>query len=223
VDDILLAYCLPYLFACGAGEWAGGWDWILALALTVPPPSIHPPKKGREDFGLKNVNIGIDMGSRVAIVGPNGAGKTTLMNLLSGEGGAPAAGGCADTLADIVVKKMQRIRGPQTEHCTPNPQSHPTPGDLEPTAGEGRRSTKLRIGRYNQHFVDALSMDVNPVEYLMTKWVDWGWPVSCYWVGGGVGGLLVALRLLGGSAGNQGQDETDCPPSHPPNRTNRTA
>ena len=43
---------------------------------------------GREDFGLKNVNIGIGMGSRVAIVGPNGAGKTTLMNLLSGAPGS---------------------------------------------------------------------------------------------------------------------------------------
>ena len=31
---------------------------------------------GREDFGLQGLNIGIDMGSRVAIVGPNGAGKT---------------------------------------------------------------------------------------------------------------------------------------------------
>lgn len=39
---------------------------------------------GRTDFGLSDLNIGIDMGSRVAIVGPNGAGKTTLMNLLAG-------------------------------------------------------------------------------------------------------------------------------------------
>ena len=38
----------------------------------------------RDDFGLQGLNIGIDMGSRVAIVGPNGAGKTTLMNLLAG-------------------------------------------------------------------------------------------------------------------------------------------
>lgn len=40
---------------------------------------------GRDDFGLANVNIGVDMGSRVAIVGPNGAGKSTLMNLLAGD------------------------------------------------------------------------------------------------------------------------------------------
>lgn len=77
---------------------------------------------GREDFGLKDLNIGIDMGSRVAIVGPNGAGKTTLMNLLA--------------------------------------------GDLEPTHGDQRKSHKLRIGRYNQHFVDSLAFDVSPVEYL---------------------------------------------------------
>ncbi|CAL8461952.1 g1483 [Coccomyxa elongata] len=81
---------------------------------------------GRDDFGLKDLNIGIDMGSRVAIVGPNGAGKTTLMNLLA--------------------------------------------GDLEPTAGEARRSHALRVGRYAQHFVDALKFDTNPVEYLLSKY-----------------------------------------------------
>ena len=40
---------------------------------------------GRDDFGLSKLDIGIDMGSRIAIVGPNGAGKSTLMNLLAGE------------------------------------------------------------------------------------------------------------------------------------------
>ena len=84
----------------------------------------------RDDFGLKDLNIGIDMGSRVAIVGPNGAGKTTLMNLLA--------------------------------------------GDLEPTGGEQRKSHKLRIGRYAQHFVDALSFDETPVEYLLHKYPQSG-------------------------------------------------
>ncbi|KAL6541525.1 ABC transporter F member 4 [Orobanche gracilis] len=76
----------------------------------------------REDFKLSNVDVGIDMGTRVAIVGPNGAGKSTLLNLLA--------------------------------------------GDLVPTEGDVRRSQKLRIGRYSQHFVDLLTMDENPVQYL---------------------------------------------------------
>ncbi|XP_051117422.1 ABC transporter F family member 4 [Andrographis paniculata] len=77
----------------------------------------------RPDFKLSNVDVGIDMGTRVAIVGPNGAGKSTLLNLLA--------------------------------------------GDLTPTEGEVRRSQKLRIGRYSQHFVDLLTMDETPVQYLL--------------------------------------------------------
>lgn len=77
----------------------------------------------REDFRLSDVDVGIDMGTRVAIVGPNGAGKSTLLNLLA--------------------------------------------GDLDPTEGEVRRSQKLRIGRYSQHFVDLLTMDETPVQYLL--------------------------------------------------------
>ncbi|XLR51088.1 hypothetical protein S83_001760 [Arachis hypogaea] len=77
----------------------------------------------REDFRLSNVDVGIDMGTRVAIVGPNGAGKSTLLNLLA--------------------------------------------GDLVPNEGEVRRSQKLRIGRYSQHFVDLLTMDETPVQYLL--------------------------------------------------------
>ncbi|XP_072975270.1 ABC transporter F family member 4 [Typha angustifolia] len=77
----------------------------------------------REDFKLSDVDVGIDMGTRVAIVGPNGAGKSTLLNLLA--------------------------------------------GDLSPTEGEVRRSQKLRIGRYSQHFVDLLTMEENPVQYLL--------------------------------------------------------
>ncbi len=43
-------------------------------------------------------------------------------------------------------------------------------GDLEPTEGEARRSHALRVGRYAQHFVDALKFDTNPVEYLLSKY-----------------------------------------------------
>lgn len=39
---------------------------------------------GRDDFGMRNMNIGIDMGSRVAIVGPNGAGECLVGSILWG-------------------------------------------------------------------------------------------------------------------------------------------
>ncbi|CAE5968263.1 unnamed protein product [Arabidopsis arenosa] len=84
------------------------------------------PNKSR--FRLSNVDLGIDMGTRVAIVGPNGAGKSTLLNLIA--------------------------------------------GDLVPSEGEVRRSQKLRIGRYSQHFVDQLSMWETPVEYLLRLYPD---------------------------------------------------
>ncbi|KAM0053610.1 putative ABC transporter, AAA+ ATPase domain, P-loop containing nucleoside triphosphate hydrolase [Helianthus debilis subsp. tardiflorus] len=38
----------------------------------------------REDFRISDVNVGIDMGTRVAIVGSNGSVKSTLLNLLAG-------------------------------------------------------------------------------------------------------------------------------------------
>ncbi|PNX95846.1 ABC transporter F family member 4-like protein [Trifolium pratense] len=86
----------------------------------------------REDFRLSDVDVGIDMGTRVAIVGPNGAGKSTLLNLLA--------------------------------------------GDLHETEGHIHRSQKLRIGRYSQHFVDQLTMDETPVQYLLRLHPDFKGP-----------------------------------------------
>ena len=39
-----------------------------------------------------------------------------------------------------------------------------------PTSGDFRKGRTLRIGRYAQHFVDALQMDETPVEYLQNKY-----------------------------------------------------
>lgn len=63
------------------------------IAFTFPPP----PKGGRmamelkgaaQSYGdlhvLRNVDLQVEQGERIALVGPNGAGKSTLMRLLAG-------------------------------------------------------------------------------------------------------------------------------------------
>ena len=71
-----------------------------------------------------------------------------------------------------------------------NPPSHP----LTHTTTHTHTHThppplaQLRIGRYNQHFVDALSMDVNPVEYLLQKFPEAGLK------GEGMRGMLGKVR-----------------------------
>ncbi|RCV35701.1 hypothetical protein SETIT_7G261000v2 [Setaria italica] len=42
-------------------------------------------------------------------------------------------------------------------------------GELVPTEGEARRSHKLRIGLYSQHFCDSLPKDRSAVQYLLEK------------------------------------------------------
>jgi len=65
------------------------------VKFTFPsPPSLSPPILGLYDitFGysdqpklFNNIEFGLDMESRIAIVGPNGVGKSTLLNLLLGK------------------------------------------------------------------------------------------------------------------------------------------
>ncbi|XP_067123843.1 ATP-binding cassette sub-family F member 2 [Centruroides vittatus] len=57
---------------------------------TIPPPVIMVQNvsfKYSENGPLiyKNLEFGVDLDSRIALVGPNGAGKSTLLKLLSGE------------------------------------------------------------------------------------------------------------------------------------------
>ena len=43
-------------------------------------------------------------------------------------------------------------------------------GELEVETGDVRRNHKLRVGKYNQHFVDVLPMGLTPTEYLKDKY-----------------------------------------------------
>ncbi|XP_047134237.1 ATP-binding cassette sub-family F member 1 isoform X1 [Hydra vulgaris] len=95
------------------------------------PPPLNPPILGLKNasFGyegqpllFKNIEFGLDMSSRIAIVGPNGVGKSTILKLLTGQ--------------------------------------------LNLVEGELIRNSRLRIGFYNQHSSDQLTLHETSVEYL---------------------------------------------------------
>merc|ERR1719223_2080686 len=45
-------------------------------------------------------------------------------------------------------------------------------GEIDAVKGEVRRNPRLRMGIYNQHFVDRLPMDKTPVEHLRDRFQD---------------------------------------------------
>lgn len=45
-------------------------------------------------------------------------------------------------------------------------------GEVEPTKGSCKRNPRLRMGIYNQHFVDRLPMNKTPVEHLRDRYND---------------------------------------------------
>lgn len=103
------------------------------VAFSFPPVvPINPPILEVRDVDFryneklpwlfKQLNFGLDMGSRVCIVGPNGSGKSTIIKLITDE--------------------------------------------VNPSIGEVKRNPRLRVGVYNQHFVDRLPMEDDPVTYL---------------------------------------------------------
>ncbi len=69
-------------------------DYIVKFKF-VNPPELNPPILGLHDVAFtyeankplifKEINFGVDMDTRIAIVGPNGVGKSTFLKLLAGE------------------------------------------------------------------------------------------------------------------------------------------
>jgi len=65
------------------------WDWSFPDAGELPVPVLQVEKLSFAYPGgvelYSNVDFGVDLQTRVALVGPNGAGKTTLIKLMTGE------------------------------------------------------------------------------------------------------------------------------------------
>lgn len=88
-----------------------------------------------------NVNFGVDLDSRVALVGPNGAGKTTLVKLMSGE--------LLPTMGDIRPHGHLKI-GRFTQHFVDVLQLDQTPLEFFDTVypGTPREDQRKYLGRF---------------------------------------------------------------------------
>ncbi|RYP51694.1 hypothetical protein DL768_002995 [Monosporascus sp. mg162] len=76
----------------------------------------------KENILLKDVDLDVQLDSRIGIVGPNGAGKTTILKLLIGK--------------------------------------------LQPIKGVISQNSRLRVGFFAQHHVDALDLTMSAVSFM---------------------------------------------------------
>ena len=120
---------------------------------------------------FNKIDFGIDMDSRICIVGPNGAGKTVsgnniyfffpvattknlyLMQLFH------ISLFIFSTLFYLLCYFFQTLLKLLT-------------GEINATKGDVRRNPRLRMGIYNQHFVDRLPMGKTPIEHLRDRFND---------------------------------------------------
>ena len=104
----------------------------------------------------KNLEFGLDLDSRLALVGPNGAGKSTLLKLVYGEL-VPSEGNaqCGKTRILLTLEKSLDF----TEF-------------FFIFLGMVRRNNHLKIGRYHQHLHELLDMDLSPLDYMMKKFPE---------------------------------------------------
>uniref|UniRef100_A0A915ML04 ABC transporter domain-containing protein n=1 Tax=Meloidogyne javanica TaxID=6303 RepID=A0A915ML04_MELJA len=99
----------------------------------IPPPVIMVQHvsfryNSNSPWIYQDLDFGIDLDTRVALVGPNGAGKSTLLKLLA--------------------------------------------ADCEPTDGMIRRHLHCKIGKYHQHLVEELPLELSALEYMQKAFPD---------------------------------------------------
>lgn len=66
--------CLGHLLFCHFGSKNNFWVFVELFHFFL-----------WQNYIYKNLDFGVDLDTRVALVGPNGAGKSTLLKLIVGE------------------------------------------------------------------------------------------------------------------------------------------
>ncbi|KAG1706150.1 ATP-binding cassette sub-family F member 1 [Nymphon striatum] len=108
-------------------------DYVVKFMFPSPPP-LNPPILGvynvtfgypKQNLLFKDLDFGIDMATRIAIIGPNGVGKSTFLKLLTG----------VETPLEGEMRKNHRLRiGKFDQHSGEQLNLHESPVEyLRPT------------------------------------------------------------------------------------------
>jgi ATP-binding cassette subfamily F protein 2 len=130
----------------------------------LPPPvlAFHNVKFGYPGCEplYANVSFGVDLDSRVALVGPNGAGtlRSCRFMLLFGYCSVIHANGRSCSLVLSCAGKTTLIKL--------------MAGVLQPTDGDIRPHGHLKMGRFTQHFVDVLDLEMTPLEFFEANYPE---------------------------------------------------
>merc|ERR1712176_1396230 len=102
------------------------WDWSFPDPWKLPVPVLAIEKLSfaypNSQTLYDNVDFGVDLETRVALVGPNGAGKTTLFKLMTDQ--------------------------------------------YQPTKGQIKRNSHLKISVFSQHSEDKLDLSKTPIDFF---------------------------------------------------------
>lgn len=156
---------------------------------TFPDPgagAISPPIIGFTDVDFaypggralfENLNFGLDLESRAAIVGPNGVGKSTLLGLIAGARAWPrfslllcagAGWGRARERWGCKARAQERSNTRNQHTTTQQTTQYPSPkGTLEPTRGFVARNPGVRLAVFSQHFVDGMDLALTPLGVML--------------------------------------------------------
>lgn len=134
------------------------WDWSFPDAGELPVPVLsieyvsfgYPG--GQELYS--DVDFGVDLQTRVALVGPNGAVRFSLKY-------SYAWYFVYSCLTDkFLVRNIKQGKTTMFKLMT---------GKLQPTKGQVKRNMHLKISSFTQHFEDKLDLSMTPIDYFKQK------------------------------------------------------
>jgi ATP-binding cassette, subfamily F, member 2 len=102
-----------------------------------------------------NVNLAVDLDSRVALVGPNGAVRARRRSPRD----IPRTSLCWRRPSPFFVSLLYVEQGKTTLIKL-------MAGELIPTRGDIRPHGHLKLGRFTQHFIDVLDLDQTPLDFF---------------------------------------------------------